>query len=160
MTVVVIGVGNEHRHDDGVGPAVADRVAALALAGVRVLSCPAEPTAILDAWSGAELAVVIDAVLVDGGVGGPPGRVHVRTLQDLAERRSVSSHDLNLAQTYRLGLALGRAPASVTVVGIDVADTGHGVGLSPAVAAALPEAVRTVVDLLTQQAEIASHQQS
>ena len=155
--MVVIGVGNEHRHDDGVGPAVADRVAALALAGVRVLSCP---TAILDAWSGAELAVVIDAVLVDGGVGGPPGRVHVRTLQDLAERRSVSSHDLNLAQTYRLGLALGRAPASVTVVGIDVADTGHGVGLSPAVAAALPEAVRTVVDLLAQQAEIASHQQS
>lgn len=160
MRVVVIGVGNEHRNDDGVGPAVADRVAALGLAGVRVLSCPAEPTAILDSWGGAELAVVVDAVPVDGTAGGPPGRVRVRTLQDLAEPRSVSSHDLNVAQTYRLGVALGRAPASVVVVGVDVEDTDQGVGLSPAVAAALPEAVQTVLDILTQHAEIAPNQKS
>ncbi|HOB48340.1 MAG TPA: hydrogenase maturation protease [Mycobacterium sp.] len=154
MSAVVIGIGNEHRRDDGVGPAVADRVGARGPAGVRVVSCPAEPTAILDAWAGAELAVVIDAV-----VGGSPGRVHRRTLADLAEPRSVSSHDLNLAQTYRLGLALGRAPASVVVVGIGVADTGHGVGLSPAVAAVLPEAVQTVLDILAQQTEESPHQQ-
>lgn len=153
MTVVVIGFGNEHRRDDGVGPAVADRVAALGLAGVRVCSCPAEPTAILDAWDGAQLAVVIDAV-----AGGSPGRVHRRTLQDLAEPRSVSSHDLNVAQTYRLGLALGCAPASVVVVGVDVDDTGHGIGLSPAVTAALPEAVQTVLDILSEQGEVAAHQ--
>lgn len=158
MSVVVIGVGNQHRRDDGVGPAVAERLGALGLAGVRVLSCPIEPTAILDAWTGAEMAVVIDAVLIDARVDGPPGRVRRHTLQDLAEPRSVSSHDLNLAQTYRLGLALGRAPATVVVVGIDVADTGHGVGLSPAVTAALPEAVRTVLDILTQQTEEAPHQ--
>lgn len=153
--MVVIGVGNEHRRDDGVGPAVADQVAGLRLAGVRVLRCPAEPTAILDGWTGADLAVVVDAE-----VGGPPGRVQYRLLEDLAEPRSVSSHDLNLAQTYRLGVALGRAPASVLVVGIDVADTGHGVGLSPAVSAALPAAVQTVVDILAQHAEKAPHQQT
>lgn len=153
--MVVIGVGNEHRCDDGVGPAVAERVAGLGLVGVTVLRCPAEPTAILDGWAGADLAVVVDAA-----VGGPPGRVQHRLLEDLAEPRPVSSHDLNLTQTYRLGVALGRAPESVVVVAIDVADTGHGIGLSPAVSAALPEAVRTVVDILAQHAEKAAHQQT
>jgi hydrogenase maturation protease len=160
LSAVVIGLGNQHRRDDGVGPAVAELLDASGLAGIRVLRCPVEPTAILDAWAGAELAVVIDAVLVDAGAGGRPGQVRRHALQDLAEPRSVSSHDLNLAQTYRLGVALGRAPASVVVVGVDVEDTDHGVGLSPAVAAALPEAVRTVLDILSQQAEIAPHQQS
>ncbi len=58
---VVIGVGNTDRRDDGVGPAVAAEVAADCPAGVRVLTCAVEPTAILDAWDGADLAVVIDA---------------------------------------------------------------------------------------------------
>ena len=34
---LVIGVGNPDRGDDGVGPAVASRVAALGLPGVRVV---------------------------------------------------------------------------------------------------------------------------
>ena len=150
---VVIGVGNSYRRDDGVGPAVAAAVEALGLPGVRV-HWGTETTAIRDAWAEAGLAVVVDAA-----AGGTPGRVRRCELDDLTEETTVSTHELSLRQTYELALALDRAPGSVLVVTVDVADTGHGVGLSPAVAAALPEAVRVVRRAIGEQAQKTRHEQ-
>lgn len=151
---VVIGIGNSFRCDDGVGPAVAAELARQDIPGVRVFNCAAEPTAILDAWQGAARVVLVDAA-----AGGDPGTVRRCTLDDLTEPTPVSSHDLSLRQTYELGRALGRAPESVVVVSIDVADTGHGVGLSPPVRAALPEAVRAVLDAVAGKGEEPADQQ-
>lgn len=138
---VVIGVGNTYRRDDGVGPAVAAAVEALRLPGVRVVHCAAETTAILDAWDGTGLAIVVDAA-----AGGTPGRVRHCGIGDFVDRPPVSSHELGLKQAHELAVVLGRAPDSIVVVTVDVSDTGHGVGLSPPVAAALPEAVRVVAE--------------
>ncbi len=88
---VVIGVGNTHRRDDGVGPAVAAEVAADCPAGVRVVTCAVEPTAILDAWDGADLAVVIDAA---GGDDAVAGRVRRCTIDEVAGPGALTSHDL------------------------------------------------------------------
>ena len=88
MTVVVIGVGNTHRRDDGVGPLVAAEVAADCPAGVRVLTCAVEPTAILDAWDGADLAVVIDAA---GGDDTVAGRVRRCTIDEVAGPGALTS---------------------------------------------------------------------
>lgn len=151
---VVIGIGNSFRCDDGVGSAVAAELARQDIPGIRVLNCAAEPTAILDAWQGAARVVLVDAA-----AGGDPGTVRRCTLDDLTEPTPVSSHDLSLRQTYELGRALGRAPESVVVVSIDVADTGHGVGLSPPVRAALPEAVRAVLDAVAGKGEEPADQQ-
>jgi len=139
---VVIGIGNDHRRDDGVGPAVAAAVAAQRFRGLRVITCAAEPTAILDAWEGAALAVIVDAAAGDDAV---PGRVRRSSIDDLAGAIGVSSHDLDLAQTYRLGRVLDRAPRTVVMVTVEADDFGHGIGLSPAVAAAVPDAVALVL---------------
>ena len=155
MTVVVIGIGNDLRRDDGIGPAVAAAVAARCLSGVRVLTCAAEPAAILDAWEGACVAVLVDAAVDDDL---EPGRIRRWAAADLVASNRLSSHDLDLRQTYELGLTLGRAPASAVVITVDVADTGHGSGLTPAVAAALPKAVEMVIAVV-EQAEEAAHQQ-
>lgn len=149
---MVIGVGNSFRRDDGVGPAVAAAVAVPP--GVAVVTCPAEPTALLDAWDGSASAIVVDAA-----VGGQPGTIRTGTLDGYVGARPVSSHDLSLQQTYELGRALGRAPDALVVVTIDIADAGHGVGLSPAVAVALPEAARTVERLVGEQAQESGDQQ-
>lgn len=136
---------------------MARAVATLRLPGVRVLDCAAEPAAILDAWAGADLAVLVDAA-----AGGRPGRVRSHRLTELAEPRPVSSHDLSLAQTWHLGRALGRAPAQVVVVTVDVEDTGHGAGLSAAVAAAVPAAsalVQTVLLRALEPSDKTAHQQ-
>jgi hydrogenase maturation protease len=107
---VVLGIGNRHRRDDGVGPAVAGELAAHDLPGVRVVCCAAEPTALLDAWTGARLAVLVDAV-----AGGEPGRVRCIGLGDLGAPAAVSTHELDLAGTYGLGLALGRVPRELVI---------------------------------------------
>jgi hydrogenase maturation protease len=141
MKVVVIGVGNTHRRDDGVGPVVAAEVAADCPAGVRVVTCAVEPTAILDAWDGADLAVVIDAAAGDDAVA---GRVRRCTIDEVADPGALTSHDLNLVQTYELARVLGRAPRRVVLVSVDAADLRHGEGLSPDVAEAIPRAVAAV----------------
>ena len=101
------------------------------------------------------------AVLIDAAVGVPPGLVSVGTFDELpAPEKPVSSHDLSLRRTWELGCALGRAPGALVVVTVGIGDAGHGVGLSPAVLAALPEAVRTVERIVAEQIHEAGHQQS
>lgn len=142
-SAVVIGIGNSFRRDDGVGVAVSDRIAERRPPGVRVLSATGEPAALLEAWAGAARAVVVDAA---AGEGCQPGRVRRWSADDLDAATTVlSSHALGLAQTTALGRALGRMPAELVVFTVEVADTGHGVGLTPAVAAAIPEVVDAVL---------------
>ena len=57
----------------------------------------------------------------------------------------VSSHAIGLPEAYALGEALGRLPDRLVVLGIDVVDVNYGVGLTPAIAAAVPAAVESVL---------------
>ncbi len=104
---VVIGLGNAHRRDDGVGLAVAAEVGRQC-PGVPVVQCAVEPAALIDAWDGADVAVIVDAAVGQDAIA---GRVRRGGIGDLASPGVLSSHDLDLAATYRLAAALGRAPA-------------------------------------------------
>jgi hydrogenase maturation protease len=139
---VVIGIGNSFRRDDGVGLAVAAEVAKRDLPGVHVMTAIGEPGAILDAWSEAALAVVVDAAI---GQGSTPGGIRRWSPGDAAGPAVVSSHALGLPQTYALGQALGRIPDKLVVFTVGAADAGHGVGLSPAVAAAVPVVLEEIL---------------
>ncbi|HXZ70100.1 MAG TPA: hypothetical protein VEH31_04400, partial [Streptosporangiaceae bacterium] len=70
--VLVAGVGRPDRGDDAVGPAVAGRAMGLVPPGVTVVE-RVEPAGLIDAWAGADLVVVTDAVRS----GRRPGTVHV-----------------------------------------------------------------------------------
>ena len=140
--LVVIGVGNGFRRDDGIGLAVATAVAAQARSGVRVLCDGGDPCRVLDAWTGARLAVIVDAAVASPSV---PGRIHRCTVDQLHPVTTTSSHGVDLATVVALGEVLDRLPDAVVLIAIEVADTSQGVGLSPAVAAALPRAVAAVL---------------
>lgn len=146
-TGVVIGIGNSFRRDDGVGLVVAEQVAGRCIRGVRVFTAIGEPGAILDAWHGAALAVVVDAA---AGRGATPGRIRRWIPGSDAPPGTVSSHGFGLAQTYALGEALGRLPDTVIVFTVDIAEHGPGVGLSAPVAAAVPRAVALVLAELSR----------
>lgn len=141
--VVVIGLGNGYRKDDGVGIAAAEAVKELALPRVRVTTKVADPLNLLEAWRGAELAVVIDAAEGSPSI---PGRVRRCTVDDVADvSAGLSSHSIDIGQTQALGRVLGRVPDAIVLLTVDVADTGHGVGLTPRVANAVPEVVSAVL---------------
>jgi hydrogenase maturation protease len=145
---VVIGVGNEYRCDDGVGPAVASRIDRLRLPGVLVTVCDGEPTGLLDVWAGAELAIVIDAVLCEPST---PGRVWRTTVDALrGVTTATSSHALGIPDAVPLGRALGRVPRELVVLAVEAACLDLGVGLSQPVAAAIPEVIQAVRAELTR----------
>jgi hydrogenase maturation protease len=83
---VVIGVGNEFRRDGGAGHAVVAKLRDLGPPGVELVTMDGEPTRLIEAWTGAALAVVVDAVRAeppqpgDGSSfrGGPAGSEGVR----------------------------------------------------------------------------------
>ena len=58
---VVLGIGNSWRADEGAGPAVAERLRWLEVYGVGVHVLDVEPARIVEAWDGADEAVVVDA---------------------------------------------------------------------------------------------------
>jgi hydrogenase maturation protease len=140
--VVVIGIGNRYRRDDGVGPAIATAVYTRAVPGVRILNDVGDPCCILDAWADARLAVVVDAAVATPSV---PGRIHRCTINQLQGASAVSSHGVHIATVLALGQAVDRMPADMVLFAIEVSETGYGVGLSPRVAAAIPHAVGAVM---------------
>jgi len=139
-SAVVIGIGNEFRRDDGAGPAVLARLDGQVPAGVTLLVSDGEPAGLIEAWTGAPLAVIVDAVRAEPGV---PGRLHRLVLHQAgaAEVRPVSSHGL--------GLALGRMPGRLIVHAVEAADLGQGPGLTPAVAAVIDTLAGAVMRELT-----------
>ncbi|WP_067857062.1 hydrogenase maturation protease [Nocardia shimofusensis] len=139
----VVAVGNEYRSDDGIGPNVAREIAELDLPGVVVSVCDGEPAGLLDAWTDADLAVVIDAVLCEPST---PGRIWRTTVDALPEGTyPTSSHALGIPDALLLGRALDRVPRELVVLAVEAASLDLGVGLSAPVAAAVPQAVRMVL---------------
>jgi hydrogenase maturation protease len=147
MTVVVIGLGNELRRDDGIGPAVARQVADRVAPDVRVSVSDGDPAALLDAWAGAQLTVLVDAVVCDPS---RPGTVHRFTPDELAGVRAgtFSTHGISLGDIIQLGTVLDRLPHRMVVLAVEVADLAAGGGLSPAVGRAVETAVAAVLSVL------------
>jgi hydrogenase maturation protease len=152
---VVIGVGNEYRRDDGIGPLVATRLDEVHLPGVLVAVCDGEPTGLLDLWAGADLAVVIDAVLCEPSA---PGRIWRTTVDALrGVSTAASSHALGIPDAVPLGRILGLLPRELVVIAVEAACLDLGVGLSEPVAAAVPDVVRAVLDELARAGRTPDH---
>ena len=146
--VVVVGVGNPFRGDDGAGPEVARLLAERLPADVEVVEHDGDPAGLLDCWADARVAYVVDAVVSDD----PPGTVHrVEISRDGgtvpgATRRD-SSHALGLGDAVQLARVLDRLPERLVLVGITGASFTTGTPLSEEV----HRAAATVVDALAQE---------
>lgn len=131
---MVIGVGNPYRRDDGVGPAVVDRLRGAGLSGVTLAESDGEACALMLLWHGRRLAIVVDAVRAEPPC---PGRVHRLVVPWPAPPgRSAGTHATGPADAVALARALARLPQRLVVYGVEAADTGFGPGLSPSVASA------------------------
>ncbi|HEY3089318.1 MAG TPA: hydrogenase maturation protease [Jatrophihabitantaceae bacterium] len=139
--IALIGVGNEFRCDDGIGPAVIASLRDQVPAGVTLTITDGEPTQLLDTWAGADLAVIIDAVMCEPSV---PGRIH-RTEAVPQPAAMASTHGLGIPDAVRLARALDQTPQRLVIYAVEAADLGFGHGLTPAVAAALPNVTRAVL---------------
>ncbi|GLH99755.1 hydrogenase maturation protease [Phytohabitans aurantiacus] len=143
---VVIGIGNIYRRDDGLGPAVASLLVG-SLPGVEIVETDGEATRLLEFWTGARIAVVVDAVRVRGGT---PGRIHRFDESELAVDvpGARHSHAVRLGDVVALARVLDRLPERLVIFAVEVTDTGYGLGLSAPVAAASATVANEIARLL------------
>lgn len=143
---VVIGLGNEFRRDDGVGPAVIAQLRGQVPSGVELVVSDGNPVRLIEAWRDASLAIVVDAVRADPP---RPGRRHRFELDSNASvpgraAGTASTHGLGLDDALGLARALGRMPRRLVVHAIEAADLTQGTGMTPRVAAAVEAAVAAI----------------
>ncbi len=150
--VVIIALGNRFRGDDGIGPFVAERLKETAterLGGYMIVEGKDDAMALVSAWEGAALAVIIDAA-VSGASPGTIRRLEAGVQAMPKDLSRCSSHGLGLAEAVELGKALGRLPRRLVIFAVEAATFEQGAGMSPQVTAAADAVVRNV------EAEVAS----
>lgn len=142
--IKVIGVGNAWRGDDAAGLLVARRLRRENLPRVEISENLGTATTLADAWQDAARVIVVDAVVA----GGPPGAMYRVDAHDPAATfpvsRSPSSHGWGLSEAVALGRLFQNLPPVLIIYGIEGENFTLSEGLSPAVAAAIPETAHRI----------------
>lgn len=141
---VIIGIGNELRGDDAAGLWAVRRLRELAPGPMGIWEQSGEASSLIEAWEGAETAMVMDAVLT----GAPAGTIHrfeplVQPFPKIPAPRS--THALGLAEAVELAQALGRLPERLIVYGIEGRNFERGAEPSPEVRGAVEVLVSCVL---------------
>lgn len=150
--VLIVAYGNPLRRDDG----VAWRVAG-ALRGkfpeeqVEVLCLHQLAPELAETSRGFECVIFVDAASTEAG---KAGEIRVEEIRDEAIAKSHGAafgHSLSPAAVLALAAKLYGAKPQVFSVTVTGEDFGHGDGLSPSVAAAVPDLISRI-ELLVQSA--------
>ena len=151
--ILVCGIGNKLKKDDGIGPYVAEQLAQR--------SMPSNVSVSDFGTSGFKTALEIgqyDKVIFVDAIqrGNEPGHVHRATLskEDFKGSPSLSScvvsfHESDLKKILSTAVRINTYPKQVIVLGCEPKDLSFGMGLSPEV----QKAVDKIIDLIL--AEIA-----
>jgi len=133
--------------DDSVGLQVAKRLAERLkdCADITTLLWYAGGISLMEAMSGHEKAIIIDAILTEYG---KPGTIYALTPSDLRQSKNVhSTHDANLAVALELGRMLGLPlPEQVKIWAVEAQDVeSFSEALTEPVARAVPSVVGQVL---------------
>ena len=145
-TALVIGYGNPLRGDDGIGPAVARAFENAGGERTRAIVCHQLTPELAECIAAVDLAVFVDAA-----VNVEPGTVAMREIQGASPPASGLGHIASPVALLDLASKLyGRSPVAFLVT-IGVRSLALSEVLSDAAAAALPVAIATVRQLLSER---------
>lgn len=149
--ILVAGIGNIFLGDDGFGPEVVRHLAdEVWPVPVRLVDYGIRGTHLAyDLLDGYDALVLVDAMPSDE----EPGTVTVIgvTEEHLPADADLDAHDMNPVAVLVALRKLGGTLPPTYVVGANPANLEEGIGLSEAMAAAVPRAARTVVDLVSER---------
>ncbi len=144
--ILVIGIGNEYRGDDGVGLVVARELRTKNLPDMLIIESSGDGATLMEAWKAAPSVIVIDAA----SSGRAPGTIHRfdAVMQPIPTGFSFhSTHAFGVAEAIGLAQALQQLPPRLIVYAIEGKNFTAGVGLSPRVAKAVQKVI-TQISLL------------
>ena len=153
--LLVIGIGNPDRGDDGIGPLVGRRLAGHVPPCVTIVERSGDALALIDDWAGRDAVILVDAA----ASGGKPGRVHRidLTRDTLPTGLSLAStHAFGVAQAVGLARTLGLLPRRLVAYAVEGAGFDPGAPISPQVAAVVDDVVvRVAAEVCRLQRELA-----
>ncbi len=149
--LLVIGCGNEFASDDAIGLQVIRSLRELKKDqlpdGVELIEAGTPGLNLLDLWDRAPRVIMVDAIKS----GAEPGTVHNFDASLLPPRdvMPVSSHGINIIDAVELGRLLGRLPAQMIIIGVEIlSEEPFHVGLTPEVEAAVLLACDRVLEAI------------
>ena len=146
--ILVIGVGERHKHDEQVGLYVAQRIREESGGAVRVVDETKDILDLMELWQTADVVFVVDAVVDGKGV----GAIHRFEVgpgtgcdEVIPTNVSFSLRVLGLADAIHLAESLDMLPARLIVYGIEAECFKPGEGLSLGVLAAAEQVTREIL---------------
>jgi hydrogenase maturation protease len=149
----IVCIGNRWRCDDAAGLEVAARLRGTLPQPATLVEHEGEPTALIDAWAGADALWLVDAV-ASGAAAGTVHRLDASERELPAELFRASTHHVGVAEAVELARALGRLPRRTTLFGIEGGSFEVGNELTTAVQIAVDrvaDAVRKEVGECTKR---------
>ena len=151
-TVLILGVGNTLRSDDGIGVRVTAALNAcdddsLRRRGIHICDGGTLGLSLLPKLEMTNAIIVVDAA----DIGAEPGTVRSfegEAMDAQLGSRKRTAHEVALADLMAAARLLGQEPAHRALVAIQPGSTDWGAEPSAVVAAAIPEACRAVFSLL------------
>jgi hydrogenase maturation protease len=153
--ILVAGVGNAWLQDDAFGAEVARRLAARELpAGVSVMDVGTSGLDLAyEVMRGYSALVIVDV----SRQGGEPGTLYVIDVEpddvpaEIADGESIDPHSMDPMTMLRFVRVVGGWPGRVQVIACEPAEVGEpGLGLTPAVEAAVERAVALVLETVAE----------
>jgi hydrogenase maturation protease len=149
MEMIIIGVGQSLRGDDGAGSAAVRRwqqsyPQSASLPNLRIELAELPGLSLLEQIIGTGAAIIVDAV----HSGTQPGTIHLIPETGLTafESGSGSAHGLGIAESITLGRCVypKEMPADIILIGIEASDFRLGAGLSKRVQHSLALAAQSI----------------
>ncbi len=142
--ILILGLGNPLRGDDGVGPRVVEALEREPLPpAVEVMEGGTPGVGLLSLLEGRRRVIIVDAAEM-GRAPGSLARFRPDEARLEGSAGGISLHSSGVADAFALARALKLALPELVVFGVQPADTGWGHGLSPAVETAMASVVEAV----------------
>ncbi len=142
--VLIIGVGNRYRNDDGFGLVVAETLRSRVSPAVTVVECPDDGAQLMELWSGFASVILVDA-LCSEKTPGTIDRIDIHRTPIPAERFHCSTHAFGVAAAIELARTLHALPRRFVVYGVGADNFAIGTKLSPAVTAAMDSLIEMIL---------------
>jgi hydrogenase maturation protease len=150
MRTLVLGLGNTLLRDDGVAIRVVRALKEYlsTSSDIEVAESSLSGLALIDTVIGYDKVIILDAIPVEGENVGELREISSNELEEVP--LAVSPHFTGIPSLVKVGKKLGyHVPSEIKVFGITVKDPfSFGEELTPEVAAAIPQIVKQVLELL------------
>lgn len=153
MKILVAGVGNLLKHDDGLGMHVIEKLKKMKLPdNVEIMDLGTSGMDILHQSENFDRIVFVDAIKV----GKSPGTVYRIKPRDvevgdngIRDMIYMSMHEIDLEKVIALGRKLDQMPDDIVIIGCEPKETNlMKIGLTKEVEAAIPNIIQLVLEAL------------